>query len=582
MKSNFCVIFIIISLIFCSPPPVPEPDYQVIVNESSLVKEYQPPSPLKNLDEQSSQFVEKVEAVITFVEDGKIEEHELKLTTSNLGEGSYYTSYGFSFSLSEGQSFELLSNTCNKVSNKNSSDVDCTASNEITGNKYSFKYNYKLYNDEYITIIYKYKILKPREILYRQEAVSISAYEKANSCSFKYIIPDQYTSLGLKDNLLTKESDNEYSYKECPINVIKDIIRFTPKESYWKANVGIYLKTQPQFSNDISLTFPQYYKGGKITNKFYKLMNNENMSLKESDYIHNEIKLKVNLSANNKKNVGVEISTAFSNKLSKDFSVYASEQLYKLEENIDEAIKAKAQDIMNDPNPEPLYKKIGKFVYSYIQYDLQYHGRNLTASQIYTQKKGVCEHYTILYNLMLNAVGIKTIKVFGWAFQKEETTANENTIGHAWTAALIDGKWKELDATWGLFDGIPSGHILKGYDKETVSYSYTSTTITPINLIKTHNIQLIDNLDNEKEDDIRYHGQGDEEEGEANESTSESNEKQNTEESSKNSEETIGNQQSKEQTGNVEKNEEEKKENKSNYIKFKKLLCSISILYFLL
>jgi hypothetical protein len=561
---------------------VPEPDYQVIVNKSSLVKEYQPPSPLKNLDEQSSLFEEKVEAVITFVEDGKIEEYELKLTTSNLGEGSYYTSYGFSFSLSEGQSLELLSNTCNKVSNKNSSDVDCTASNEITGNKYSFKYNYKLYNDEYITIIYKYKILKPREILYRQEAVSISAYEKANSCSFKYIIPDQYISLGLKDNLLTKESDNEYSYKECPINVIKDIIRFTPKESYWKANVGIYLKTQPQFSNDISLTFPQYYKGGKITNKFYKLMNNENMSLKESDYIHNEIKLKVNLSANNKKNVGVEISTAFSNKLSKDFSVYASEQLYKLEENIDEAIKAKAQEIMNDLNPEPLYKKIGKFVYSYIQYDLQYHGRNLTASQIYTQKKGVCEHYTILYNLMLNAVGIKTIKVFGWAFQKEETTANENTIGHAWTAALIDGKWKELDATWGLFDGIPSGHILKGYDKETVSYSYTSTTITPINLIKTHNIQLIDNLDNEKEDDIRYHGQGDEEEGEANESTSESNEKQNTEESSKYSEETIGNQQSKEQTGNVEKNEEEKKENKSNYIKFKKLLCSISILYFLL
>jgi hypothetical protein len=387
----------------------------------------------------------------------------------------------------------------------------------------------------------------------------------------------------LKDNLLTKESDNEYLYKACPITRINDVIRFTPKESYWKASVGIYLKSQPPFSNDISLTFPQYYKGGKIANKFYKLMNNENMSLKESDYIYNEIKLKVNLSANNKKNVGVEINTAFTNKLSNDFSVYASEQMYQLEENIDEAIKAKAQEIMNDQSTEPLYKKIGKFVYSYIEYDLKYHGKNLTASQIFTEKKGVCEHYTILYNLMLNAVGIQTIKIFGWAFQKEETTANEKTIGHAWTAALIDGRWKELDATWGLFDGIPSGHILKGYDKETVSYSYTSATLTPINLIKTHNIQLIDNLDNEKEDDIRYHGLGDEEEeGEANKSNSESQEKQNTEESNKNNEESIENQQSKEQMGNVEKNDEEKKENKSNYIKFKKLLYFISILYFLL
>ena len=180
---------------------------------------------------------------------------------------------------------------------------------------------------------------------------------------------------------------------------------------------------------------------------------------------------------------------------------------------------------------------------------------------------------------------LKQKKIFGWAFKKEETTANEKTIGHAWTAALIDGQWKELDATWGLFDGIPSGHILKGYDKETVSYSYTSATLTTINLLKTHNIQLIDNLDNEKEDDIRYHGQGDEEEeGESNESSSESHEKQNTEES--NSEESYnindGSQQSKEQMGNDEKNDKEKKENKSNNIKFKKILYSIFILYFLL
>ena len=49
---------------------------------------------------------------------------------------------------------------------------------------------------------------------------------------------------------------------------------------------------------------------------------------------------------------------------------------------------------------------------------------------------------------MLNAIGIKTLYLTGWAFQNDETSGNKDTIGHAWTAALINDKWMELDATW--------------------------------------------------------------------------------------------------------------------------------------
>ena len=523
MGSKFCLIFSIITLIISSPPPVPEPDYQVIVNESSLVQKSQAPSPLKNLDENapaSSQFVENVEAVITFVDDGKIEEHKLKVTSKNLEEGSYYNLYGFSFTLSDGQSLEVLSNTCNKVSTKDPEDIECTPSNEKTGNKYSFKYNYKLFNGEYIEIIYKYKIVKPREILYRQEAFAISEYKEGVSCTFKYIIPDGYTSLGLKENLLTRDSDNVYSYNECPSEVKTDVIKFTPKESYWKANVGIYLKSQSDISKNISVTFPRYYKGGKNTNKYYLLVTNEDEILEESKLIQDEINLKVTLEGKNQKMVGVEVNTAFSNKISNTFSVYASEQLYQLDDNIDEEIKNKAEELKNNGNSEPLYKKIGKFVYSHITYDLGYLGKNITALQIYKGKRGVCEHYTILYNAMLNAVGIKTLKIFGWAFQKEETTANEKTIGHAWTAALIDGKWIELDATWGLFDGIPSGHIMKGYGQEIIYMS--STEGGKVELIKTHDISLVDNLNDEKADEIIFYGLA-KDKGESTESEDEKN-----------------------------------------------------------
>ena len=100
---------------------------------------------------------------------------------------------------------------------------------------------------------------------------------------------------------------------------------------------------------------------------------------------------------------------------------------------------------------------------------------------------------------MLNSIGIKTLAVVGWAFQKEETSANEKTIGHAWTVALIDGKWKELDSTWGLFEGIPAGHILKGFNREIYTFSISTKgdlgNVTR-NIIKKESIHLIDKFEN--------------------------------------------------------------------------------------
>ena len=92
---------------------------------------------------------------------------------------------------------------------------------------------------------------------------------------------------------------------------------------------------------------------------------------------------------------------------------------------------------------------------------------------------------------MLNAIGIKTLYISGWAFDKNVISGNKNTIGHAWTAAYINDKWIELDATWGLFEGIPAGHILKNFDKESFSFQ----GMNQVTLSKDPTIQLVDNLD---------------------------------------------------------------------------------------
>ena len=92
---------------------------------------------------------------------------------------------------------------------------------------------------------------------------------------------------------------------------------------------------------------------------------------------------------------------------------------------------------------------------------------------------------------MLNTIGIKTLYVTGWAFNGTQTSGNETTIGHAWTAALIDGKWKEIDATWGLFEGIPSSHIFKNYKEDVFSYSTSGKNKDEVNITRTQNIKMI-------------------------------------------------------------------------------------------
>ena len=58
-------------------------------------------SKLKILEE-GSQYVNSTKVRITILKTGSIEEHEVNLTTKNLGENSYYSDYSFSLSFSKG------------------------------------------------------------------------------------------------------------------------------------------------------------------------------------------------------------------------------------------------------------------------------------------------------------------------------------------------------------------------------------------------------------------------------------------------------------------------------------------------
>ena len=79
--------------------------------------------------------------------------------------------------------------------------------------------------------------------------------------------------------------------------------------------MSFYLESSSPFSGDVTLKFPRLYRGGKNKNDNYEITNDEGNELKESDLITDTIFLNTKLSGINKKKVGVNLQTAFSNNL---------------------------------------------------------------------------------------------------------------------------------------------------------------------------------------------------------------------------------------------------------------------------
>ena len=230
------------------------------------------------------------------------------------------------------------------------------------------------------------------------------------------------------------------------------------------------------------MKFPRYYQGGKLKIVNYKITDTNNGNYDATKIIDKDDATKYNMEipAPNKDNIAAEISTNFTNKLNDEFKFDLPEKYYAIDLSvIPKEIQDKAKEIQNEKSDFPDYYKLGKFVNEYMTYDLSYSGKNMTLDQIFAQKRGVCEHYTLLYNAMLNSIGIKTLFVAGWAFDKDQTSGDKDTIGHAWSAALIDGKWKELDSTWGLLEGLSAGHIFKNFNQDKYSFNFYTPDANP-------------------------------------------------------------------------------------------------------
>ena len=76
----------------------------------------------------------------------------------------------------------------------------------------------------------------------------------------------------------------------------------------------------------------------------------------------------------------------------------------------------------------PNVTKIGKWVKKNIKYDLTYVGLNdITATETYNSRRGVCHHITKLFNAFMYSLGYQSLYILGYAIDKKKSFAIEDS-----------------------------------------------------------------------------------------------------------------------------------------------------------
>jgi hypothetical protein len=106
--------------------------------------------------------------------------------------------------------------------------------------------------------------------------------------------------------------------------------------------------------------------------------------------------------------------------------------------------------------------KLIRFVQAYLKDDTA--AEPLGIWDILKQRRGDCTEHALLFTVLARAADIPCREVTGYFYLGDNQQAFG---GHAWNEVVIDGKWHEVDPTWGLTTVTPA-HILLSSGKATL------------------------------------------------------------------------------------------------------------------
>ena len=307
---------------------------------------------------------------------------------------------------------------------------------EINGKKYNYEIkndqiridNLKIYNNQYVEIHLKYKYFTNEDKdLYRQEKILISSIQNTYIKSI-IEIPDNYCIISTKDIFkknqeINNKKTNIYYYKGISKeDKISEIFKFCYKKAKWEIEYEYILEATNNIKH-CKFSSSRLFKGGNLKEIKYDIIrDNANfIDSKDEDKFIFDYKNLVANKININFKIIVENSTSnyfFNENKNKELLTQIPTEDIQFFKDLANQI------IITDKTNFPNYKKIGTWVYNHIKYNIKLKGKNYTAKEIYNIKEGVCCHYTELYNTILAAYGINTIKVSGYAKKINENNIN--------------------------------------------------------------------------------------------------------------------------------------------------------------
>ena len=107
---------------------------------------------------------------------------------------------------------------------------------------------------------------------------------------------------------------------------------------------------------------------------------------------------------------------------------------------------------------------------------------HLTAFDTLNNKRGVCDHFTKLFNSLAYSLGYPVLYALGFVMTNKNSFGIEDN--HCWSLINLDKKglkWKPFDATFGIFSGkLPVTHVFKKIGVEGALFlSYDNADMEP-------------------------------------------------------------------------------------------------------
>ena len=368
------------------------------------------------------------------------------LIAVGLSENIYYSSWSYGFSLN--------SNITILLTEMNGKKIDGNFKDQC------LTFKIQLYNGNRLPIHIKYKSIK-KEVnkYYNINLVGLNSSMSGRHAKYTLFIPQKFVVIAFEKNIFIDRGNGKYSWTGVvPEGGLETQVKVSPRIAKWKVNIFGGVKSNENLKKTIFHMYKGFHNGNNKVIQYDVRSPNCN-KIDGTIIKDNGDDIEVLFENLNSKEGFLEQKIIFENRSYGSWECDKEPIIPEDQIKNNKILKNLAEKIIKEnKNKIPNYIKIGEWVNKNMKYKLSYSGKKLTAIQILECKTGVCEHYTILYNALLNSINIPAIYCSGNAIN--DLKSDDEDGAHCWSIVKIKGKWYPMDATWNIFSGnIPISHL---------------------------------------------------------------------------------------------------------------------------